>query len=147
VAVSCVSIQVFTRSTPVFQSLFPVSESSPTGGGTETGWTRGPVLVAPSISEPPRKHTRWSCLGASRHELIETDSVRGKRKVIEYVHLSIGVLFRYQLSRVSHFCIHALLDEVFVNSTHSIVIHLSFQSFGRVISLKDMATYSTIDSF
>lgn len=70
VAVSCVSMHVLTSSTPVFQSRLPEDESSPVRGGTDTVWPKAPVLVAPSISEPPRKQTRWSCLGVRRHELF-----------------------------------------------------------------------------
>jgi hypothetical protein len=72
VAVSCVCMQVWMSSTPVFQSLFPFSESSSGLGGTETGCMRAPVRVAPSMREPPRKQTRWSCFGVNRQVLYES---------------------------------------------------------------------------
>ena len=69
VAVSCVAMQVLISSVPVFQSRLPVSLSWEGRGGMETGWVSAPDVVAPSMSEPPRKQTRWSCFGVRRQEL------------------------------------------------------------------------------
>lgn len=63
VAVSCVRMQVSISSTPVFQSRSPLAFRCLVCGGIETGWTAAPVVTAPSISEPPKKQIKWSCLG------------------------------------------------------------------------------------
>jgi hypothetical protein len=55
--VSCVSTQVLISSVPVIQSLFCVADNPFQLGGN------GPCpSVTPSSNDPPRKHTRWSCL-------------------------------------------------------------------------------------
>ena len=75
VAVSCVPIHVLINSTPDFQSRKPAFVSSWGLGGIETLSTIVPVVVAPSMRDPPRKQTKWSCFGVSRHDLINRPSI------------------------------------------------------------------------
>ena len=70
VAVPWVSMQVLISSTPSFQSFWPASVNSLARGGVDTDETIGSVVIAPSIREPPRKQTRWSCLSDSFHTLL-----------------------------------------------------------------------------
>ena len=51
-------MQVLISSVPSFQSFWPDSVSSLARGGLDTGETMDPVVVAPSIREPPRKQTK-----------------------------------------------------------------------------------------
>lgn len=69
VAVLCVSIHVRTSSTPLIQSRVPCAVSSVARGGTDAACSVVPVVTAPSMSEPPKKQTRWSCLGIIRQVL------------------------------------------------------------------------------
>ena len=70
VLVSCMSIHVRMSSIPVAQSRWPTFDSSSGRGGTLTFCARDPERVAPRRRFPPKKHTRKSCFGVSRHELI-----------------------------------------------------------------------------
>ena len=69
VAVSCVFKHVRTSSLPVSQSLQASSLSSSFLGGTDTGAVRRAPWTAPSMRDPPKKQTRWSCFGVRRHDL------------------------------------------------------------------------------
>ena len=70
VAVSWVSMQVLINSVPSFQSFWPASVNSLARGGVDTDETIDSVVVAPNIREPPRKQTKWSCLGDICHDLL-----------------------------------------------------------------------------
>ncbi len=69
VLVSWVATHVRMSSIPVAQSRLPTSDSSSGRGGTLTSCTRAPERVAPRRRFPPKKHTRKSCFGVSRHRL------------------------------------------------------------------------------
>lgn len=58
VRVSWVFMQVLMSSTPVLQSRCPSLVISLDFGGTDTSSISDLAVVAPSINEPPRKHTR-----------------------------------------------------------------------------------------
>ena len=58
VAVSCVRMHVSMSSMPVCQSRFPLGVSCAGRGGMETGRATAPLVAAPSMSDPPRKHAR-----------------------------------------------------------------------------------------
>ena len=70
VFVSCVARHVRMSSIPVVQSRQPTFDNSFGRGGTLTLCPRAPERVAPRRRLPPRKHTRKSCFGVSRHELM-----------------------------------------------------------------------------
>lgn len=70
VAVSWVLMQVSMSSAPVFQSRRPCSWSSCRCGGIDEVPETVPAVAAPSMSEPPKKQTKWSCFGVKRQELI-----------------------------------------------------------------------------
>jgi hypothetical protein len=63
VAVSCVFMQVSTRPFPTKKSS--ISRLSSFFQSTALR----PPSVTPRIKLPPRKHTRWSCLGTTCHPL------------------------------------------------------------------------------
>ena len=70
-AVLWVSIHVLRSSVPSSQSFCPAGVNCSGRGGTETVPSTASVVVAPSINEPARKQTRWSCLGDNRHVLTK----------------------------------------------------------------------------
>jgi hypothetical protein len=126
VAVSLyVSTHVLMSSKPVIQSRFPVSDSSTAIGGIETGCLCASVATAPSIRDPPRKQTRWSCFGDTPHLLSGT--------IISYrccsekndVHLSIGLTLWDELGGVGQLFPQTFPDEGVVYRAHCIFIHLT----------------------
>lgn len=113
-------------STPVFQSLSPDCVSSSDLGGIDTCSTKAPVVVAPNISEPPRKHTRWSCLGVNRQPLGTLCRLVNfvQHEKWEGAHLVLLVTLGYEFSGVDHLSCKALLDEVLVYRCHRVIVHL-----------------------
>lgn len=77
VVVSCVCKQVFKSSEPIFQSRCPSSDNCSAAGGWDIllRGTTGFAETAPSISEPARKHVKWSCFGTRRQELHKKKSL------------------------------------------------------------------------
>ena len=126
-------MQVSINATPVRQSRLPCSVSSVSRGGIETCRVTAPVVMAPSMRFPPRKHTRWSCLGVNRHELCET-GIRISRferiaigGVSKCLHFTLRVTFRDEFRSVDHLGVLAPRNEVRKDAVHRIVVHLRFK--------------------
>jgi hypothetical protein len=66
-----VSTQVSIRPVPTYQSSESALENSFGLGGIDRR-----ASVTPSRRDPPRKQTRWSCLGFKAHPLIKAQKVR-----------------------------------------------------------------------
>jgi len=83
------------------------------------------VVVAPSINEPARKQTRWSCFGDSRHVLLRfiKQQVERRGKDSGYEHLPI-LTFRKQFSGICQLVCFALLDEIRMDALHGLFVHL-----------------------
>lgn len=118
------STQASMSASPSFQSACASSESSVRSGGTDT-WPLVPVVVAPSINEPPRKQTRWSCFGDTRHALrAYYVSVYRNSVTNEGIHLSVLLAFWEKLAGVRMSLDHAFPNEPCVDSLHCLCIHL-----------------------
>ena len=145
-AVSCVWMHVLSNSTPDFQSRKPVLVSSWGLGGIETLLTVVPVFVAPSMREPPRKQTKWSCFGASRHELVRHGHVSNFAPIEDHVfiscvysdiHLPLLVTFGYKFGGIHHLRREALLHEMTMYRCHCIIVHLRNICWSSVILQQD----------
>ena len=132
VFVSCVAMHVRMSSIPVVQSRRPISESSSARGGTLTSSrTSAPAWVALNRRFPPRKQTRKSCFGVSRHELLRKHYVGSRlSKVTEDLHFTVRVrrcVFWNEFCRVGETRLGTLLDKVIMDSLDCVFIHLQTQ--------------------
>lgn len=130
-------MQVLMSSKPSFQSFWPDSVSSLARGGTDTGEAIDSVVVAPSIKEPPRKQTRWSCLGNTCHDLLI--SIREGNLASQSQKVSIHLTSSSVGNKLHSICnpwFEAFPNETIVNCLHGILVHLS----GGRFFLKDFSS-------
>ena len=101
------------------------------------------LCVAPSMSETPRKQTRWSCFGVSRHDLSSSWEWWLEMGREEETNISPS---SWCLEMSSDVHVFALLDEAWVYGGHGVVVHLWWKKY-ETWSKRQRWTYVTVDHF
>ena len=119
-------MHVCTRPTPLIQSRLPTLVSSLARGGIDTVGPVVPVVTAPSMREPPKKHTRWSCFGTIRQVLSGSTEFSAKTDNCErYGHLAFAIALWDDLLRVDQPFVFALPNQMSGHGGHSFFVHLN----------------------